>query len=101
MKKCQIQRPKLIILTVNQMPSYVYEVVEGATGCEKCSKGFDFVQSINDEKLKYCPSCGAEVFRVIQAPGLGRSKTDLHYRAKRAGFKCLKKVSRGEYENVY
>jgi hypothetical protein len=38
---------------------------------------------------------------VIQAPGLTRSKTDLHYRAKRAGFKCLKKVQKGEYEKMY
>ena len=48
-----------------------------------------------------CPDCGAEIFRVIQAPGLGRSKTDLHYRAKRAGFNCLKKVEKGEYEKMY
>ena len=48
-----------------------------------------------------CPVCGAAVYRVIQAPGLGRSETDLHYRAKRAGFKCLKKVTKGEYEPLY
>ena len=40
------------------------------------------------------------MFRVIQAPGLGHSQTDLHYRAKRAGFSCLKKVQKGEYEKV-
>ena len=45
--------------------------------------------------------CGAEIFRVIQAPGLGHSETDLHYRAKRAGFKCLKRVQKGEYEPMY
>ena len=41
------------------------------------------------------------MFRVIQAPGLGHSQTDLHYRAKRAGFSCLKKVQKGEYEKVF
>ena len=33
--------------------------------------------------------------------GLTHSKTDLHYRAKRAGFSCLKKVQKGEYEKMY
>ena len=59
------------------------------------------MQSIHDDKLTACPDCGAAIFRVIQAPGLGRSETDLHYRAKRAGFKCLKKVTKGEYEPLY
>ena len=52
-------------------------------------------------KLTACPDCGGPIFRVIQAPGLGHSKTDLHYRAKRAGFSCLKKVQKGEYEKVF
>ena len=81
------------------MPTYVYEARKG--GCPHCANGFETEQSINDPKLEKCPECGAEVFRVIQAPGLGRSETDLHYRAKRAGFKCLKKVQKGEYEPMY
>jgi putative FmdB family regulatory protein len=83
------------------MPIYVYEAKDVSKGCEKCSGGFEISQSINDERLVRCPDCGAEIYRVIQAPGLGRSKTDLHYRAKRAGFNCLKKVEKGEYEKMY
>ena len=83
------------------MPMYVYEAKEPEKGCAKCAKGFEIMQSINDQKLEKCPDCGAAIFRVIQAPGLGRSQTDLNYRAKRAGFKCLKKVQKGEYETVY
>lgn len=83
------------------MPMYVYEAKEPEKGCAKCARGFEIAQSINDAKLTACPDCGAPVFRVIQAPGLGRSETDLHYRAKRAGFKCLKKVTKGEYEPIY
>lgn len=83
------------------MPLYVYEAKEPARGCARCAKGFEIQQSIHDPKLEKCPDCGAAVFRVIQAPGLGRSETDLHYRAKRAGFKCLKKVTKGEYEPLY
>ena len=83
------------------MPMYVYEAKEPEKGCAKCAHGFETAQSINDPKLTTCPDCGAPIFRVIQAPGLGRSETDLHYRAKRAGFKCLKKVTKGEYEPIY
>lgn len=83
------------------MPLYVYEACEPTKGCAKCRGGFEVTQALKDEKLKACPECGAPVYRVIQAPGLTHSKTDLHYRAKRAGFKCLKKVQKGEYEKIY
>ncbi len=83
------------------MPIYVYEAREGVKGCARCARGFEFAQSIADPKLTACPDCGAPVFRVIQPAGLGHSKTDLHYRAKRAGFTCLKKVQKGEYEKMY
>ena len=83
------------------MPMYVYKAKEPEKGCAKCAKGFEIMQSINDPKREKCPDCGAAIFRVIQAPGLGRSQTDLNYRAKRAGFKCLKKVQKGEYETIY
>ena len=83
------------------MPMYVYEAKEPEKGCAKCAKGFEIMQSINDPKLTACPDCGAPVFRVIQAPGLGHSQTDLHYRAKRAGFHSLKRVEKGEYEKMY
>lgn len=83
------------------MPVYVYEAKDPAKGCGKCAAGFETAQSIHDAPLAACPACGAAVYRVIQAPGLGHSKTDLHYRAKRAGFHSLKRVGRGEYEKMY
>lgn len=83
------------------MPLYVYEAKDPSKGCDRCRGGFETTQSLKDEKLTACPDCGAEIFRVIQAPGLGHSKTDLHYRAKRAGFHTLKKVNKGEYEKMY
>ena len=83
------------------MPVYVYEARDPKRGCAKCRGGFEFSQSLRDDRLTACPDCGAEIYRVIQAPGLTHSKTDLHYRAKRAGFHTLKKVSKGEYEKIY
>lgn len=83
------------------MPLYVYEAKDAKKSCEKCRAGFEISQSLKDEKLTACPDCGAPIYRVIQAPGLTHSRTDLHYRAKRAGFSCLKKVQKGEYEKMY
>lgn len=83
------------------MPVYVYEAKDPKAGCPKCCAGFEVSQHLTDAKLTRCPACGAAIFRVIQAPGLAHSKTDLHYRAKRAGFSCLKKVQKGEYEKMY
>ena len=83
------------------MPLYVYEAKDAKKSCAKCRGGFEIAQSLKDAKLARCPDCSAPIYRVIQAPGLTHSKTDLHYRAKRAGFSCLKKVQKGEYEKMY
>ena len=83
------------------MPLYVYEARDSKKSCAKCRGGFEIAQSLKDEKLAACPDCGAPIYRVIQAPGLTHSRADLHYRAKRAGFSCLKKVQKGEYEKMY
>ncbi|MGN0853304.1 MAG: FmdB family zinc ribbon protein [Kiritimatiellia bacterium] len=83
------------------MPTYVYEAKAADKSCPKCRTGFEIMQSIHDPKLAVCPACGAAIVRVIQAPGLGHSRSDLHYRAKRAGFSCFKKVQKGEYEKAF
>ena len=83
------------------MPIYVYEAKEPAKGCDHCRKGFEIRQSLNEPRLEKCPKCQAPVMRVIQAPGLTHSQTDLHYRAKRAGFHTLKRVDKGTYEKMY
>lgn len=83
------------------MPIYVYEAKDAKKACGKCRGGFEVRQSLSEDRLTACPDCGAEIYRVIQAPGLTHSKTDLHYRAKRAGFHTLKKVNKGEYEKIY
>lgn len=83
------------------MPLYVYEAKDPKKGCPTCRASFEVTQSLKDDKLTVCPDCGSEIYRVIQAPGLTHSKTDLHYRAKRAGFHTLKKVQKGEYEKIY
>ena len=83
------------------MPMYVYEAKDAAKSCPRCADGFEIMQSIADQKLETCPNCGSPVIRVIQAPGIGHSRTDLNYRAKRAGFHTYQKVQKGEYEKLY
>ena len=83
------------------MPTYVYEARERTKARACCRDGFEVVQHLDEKPLTACPTCVAAVFRVIQAPGLGHSKTDLNYRAKRAGFHAMKRVGRGEYEKLY
>ena len=83
------------------MPIYVYESKNPSKGCAKFCAGLEVRQSLKEDRLTTCPECGGPIERVIQAPGLTHSRTDLHYRAKRAGFKCLKKVQKGEYEKIY
>ena len=75
------------------MPIYVYEAKDPAKGCAKCREGFEIRQSLSEARLEKCPNC--------QAPGLTHSQTDLHYRAKRAGFHTLKRVDKGTYEKMY
>ena len=83
------------------MPTYQYEAHDRRKSCAKCRDGFEIMQSINDDRLTVCPDCGSPIFRVIGAPALGHSKTDLNYRAKRAGFHSYRKVQKGEYEKQY
>ena len=83
------------------MPTYQYEARDRRKSCAKCRDGFEIMQSINDDRLTVCPDCGSPIVRVIGAPALGHSKTDLNYRAKRAGFHTYKKVQKGEYEKLY
>lgn len=83
------------------MPLYVYEAKDGEKGCAKCRAQFEVMQSLKEAPLARCPECGGAVRRVICAVGLTHSKTDLHYRAKRAGFHTLKRVGKGEYEKMY
>jgi len=45
------------------MPTYEY-------ACKQCGHRFETVQSMKDEPLKTCPTCGGELRRVLHAAGL-------------------------------
>ena len=49
------------------MPIYEYQAI-GHTRCELCKDKFEVRQGINDEPLKKCPKCGAEVKKLFSRP---------------------------------
>ena len=51
------------------MPIYEYKAI-GKTHCELCKDRFEVRQGINDEPLKKCPKCGAEVRKLFSLPFL-------------------------------
>ncbi len=83
------------------MPTYQYQAKTHEQSCDHCKDGFDIIQRIADPKLITCPHCGNPIARVIAAPALGRSQSNLHDRAKAAGFHTLKKVDHGTFEKMY
>ena len=47
------------------MPIYEYEAAAPRRACVKCRRGFEALQAIGENPLSKCPSCGAEVKRII------------------------------------
>ena len=59
------------------MPIYEYKAKDGAH-CKLCKNKFEVRQGINDEPLKRCPECGAEIRRVFSRPFLFRKGSFSH-----------------------
>ncbi|MFH1487672.1 MAG: zinc ribbon domain-containing protein [Pseudomonadota bacterium] len=77
------------------MPIYEYEHLHQA-----CSWGamFEIRQSIHDEALKTCPSCGEPVRKLLSRCNISTPKTNSELRD--LGFTKLVKRDNGVYENV-
>ena len=83
------------------MPVYEYSAENANKSCIFCKDGFEHTQLLADPPLAQCPRCGAPIRKLISRVAIGRSKSTLDSRAKAAGFKKLKKISKGEYEQQY
>ncbi|MCC7491986.1 MAG: zinc ribbon domain-containing protein [Fimbriimonadaceae bacterium] len=82
------------------MPLYDYKA-DDDFGCEHCQQGFTARQHVNEPPIPFCPRCGASVSRRIGSfytatPRIGKQLNE--QRAKRAGFKILRKNGDGGYE---
>lgn len=77
------------------MPIYEYEHFE-----KSCIQGklFEVKQSIHDQVLTRCPSCGGRVRKLISCINISTPKTNSELR--NLGFTKLVKRDNGVYENV-
>lgn len=81
------------------MPVYEYEPDDRE--CLICNGRVEVLQAAADEPLKYCPTCGLEVCRVI-------SRTSFKFagelpkmeRAGKAGFTTYKKDGVGQWQRI-
>lgn len=80
------------------MPIYEYEANEWA--CAICNGRFDALQSIEDEPLKYCPTCGQEVVKVISKATIKIAKFHGHEHAGKKGFTTYKRSEEGVWEKI-
>lgn len=81
------------------MPIYLYRSLEP---CARCGGEFDRLESLSAVALGKCPDCGLDVRRVICAPTLLGSDTDVlkpaHYSSH--GFTQYRRSGQGVYEKV-
>jgi putative FmdB family regulatory protein len=77
------------------MPVYEYEHID-----EFCARGkrFDLIQSMKDQPLTICPTCGKSVRKRITTFGIQSVKSNSEL--KDSGFVKLVKRADGNYENV-
>jgi putative FmdB family regulatory protein len=83
------------------MPIREYMATDPAASCDYCRDGFELVEQIDALSVAVCPECGSNVGRQISAPRIKTSESGLDDRAKSAGFKKLKRLGKGEYEQQY
>lgn len=80
------------------MPIYEYELE--FDDCLICSGRFEALQSIGEDPLKYCPTCGLPVKRVVSSAQF-KVKVDASAdRAAKKGLTTYKKSQEGVWEKV-
>ena len=79
------------------MPIYEYELCEGE--CKVCGGKFTLRRPLSAAPLTQCPACKKPVRKIISTFNSPLKLKPLSISdAKKAGFKVLKRVSKGEYE---
>jgi putative FmdB family regulatory protein len=60
---------------LNCMPIYEYQAVEAGAGCARCRERFEVRQSMREDALTVCPSCGKRIRRMICAVGISTQQS--------------------------
>lgn len=80
------------------MPIYEYEPED--RDCLICEGRTEVMQGINDDPLKYCPTCGLEVRRVVSRVSFQLGREMNPEKASAKGFTTFKRVEKGKWEKV-
>lgn len=80
------------------MPIYEYEPDDRE--CLICNGRTEVLQNISDEPLKYCPTCGLEVVRVVSRASFQLHRESNADKAAARGFTTFKRVEKGKWERV-
>src|SRR5580704_5821568 len=80
------------------MPIYEYEPDDRE--CLMCDGHVDVIQDLSEEPLKYCPSCGLEVRRVISRASFSMRMAPSSQKAADRGFTTWKRSGEGVWEKV-
>jgi len=78
----------------------IYEYEPDDRECLICDGRVEAMQGINDEPLKYCPTCGLEVRRVVSRASFKLQQSTNPEKAAAKGFTTFKKVEKGKWEKV-
>ena len=82
------------------MPIYVYQCADGP-GCSLCGVGFEKLQKLKSDPLKFCPRCSREVHKVIGAPNINAATPSLDEKSiEKKGFTQYRKLEKGVYEKT-
>lgn len=80
------------------MPIYEYE--PDGFECLICNGHFETLQTLHEEPLQYCPTCGLEVRRIISRASIQiGGKVDFD-KAGRKGFTTWRKSKKATWEKV-
>jgi putative FmdB family regulatory protein len=80
------------------VPIYEYEPEDRE--CLICEGRTEVMQGINDEALKFCPTCGLEVRRVVSRATFQLRRGVPSDKAADRGFTTFKRVEKGKWEKV-
>lgn len=81
-----------------ELPIYEYEPDDRE--CLICDGRTEAIQGINDAPLKFCPTCGLEVRRVISRASFQIQKGVAAEKAADKGFTTYKRAEKGKWEKV-
>jgi len=80
------------------MPIYEYEPDD--RDCLMCDGRVAVIQGLEEEPLKYCPSCGLEVCRVISRASFSMRTVPSSQKAADRGFTTWKRSGAGVWEKI-